>query len=54
LAVHGEESRGEQEQQEHQPPVPRATGHLREKMEVKIIVNRLLTLLVRAKICDMC
>lgn len=31
LAVHGEESRGEQKQQEHRPPVPRATGHLRER-----------------------
>jgi len=31
LAVHGEESRGEQEQQKHRPSVPRATGHLRIK-----------------------
>jgi len=35
LAVHGEESRGEQKQQEHRPPVPRATGHLREKRKKK-------------------
>lgn len=35
LAVHGEESRGEQEQQEHRPPVPRATGHLRRKERKK-------------------